>query len=77
LAVGVVELVVAEHPQEAEERDGAEHERGGDQDDADVQRPGPRRSAFSATVSELSDMAIAAISGVTRPASASGTKSRL
>ena len=65
---GVVELVVAERPEEGEQADPAEDQRHRDEDREDVHVRRPSRMALSETMIELKDIAMAATSGVTKPA---------
>lgn len=80
--VEVVELAAAESPEEAGEPEGAEQQRRGDQvDERDHPQPPLRRrctrSAFAVTTSDEADITTAAMSGVTMPAIAIGTATRL
>lgn len=77
LALRIVELVVAQQPEEADEAEQAEEHRDRDQDREDVHWRSPRRSAFRQTTSELADMVMAAKSGVTDPVNATGTVMKL
>ena len=79
-AVEIVELAGLQRPQEGGQAEQAQHQ--GQRDQPDAGRPSARaarfrRSALTMTRSDEVDMAIAATSGVTRPATASGTVSRL
>ena len=83
-AVEIIELPVPERPEKAEQAEAAEQKGGGDQVDERghgvlprVQRPRCTRSALPVTASDDADITTAAISGVTRPAMASGTAIRL
>lgn len=73
-AFGIVELAVAQRPEERHEAEETEAQRNRDQEQQAVHRTArAKRSEFATTTSELADMAAAAISGVSRPAMASGT----
>jgi len=80
-AVEIVELAASERPQEGRKAEAAEREGERNEIDKDVHRAAPPRSralsAFSVTRTDEPDMASAAISGVTKPATASGTAIRL
>lgn len=77
-SVGIIELPVTQRPEERGQAGKAKQKR----DWQEEQQPGhraalARRSEFAITMTELIDMAAAAISGVTIPAIASGTASTL
>src|SRR5260221_11372761 len=72
-AIEVVELARAQRPEEGQQADQAEAERQRDEKEKDAhRRDPPKRSALPITSSEEPDMAMAAISGLTGPALASG-----
>lgn len=76
--IRIVELAVTQCPEERSEAGQAKQQRDGDKN----QQPGhraalARRNELAITITELIDMAAAAISGVTMPAIASGTASTL
>lgn len=73
-AFEVVELPVAHGPEEHREAPKTQRERNGNEE-TETSHPVTlaKRSEFATTTSELSDIASAAINGVTIPASASGT----
>jgi len=74
--VEVVELPAAQGPQERRQPDQAEQQGRGDQEQQATHGLRPsrdRRRALPTTTSDELDMATAAISGVTSPATASGT----
>ena len=78
LALRIVELVVAESPEEPGEREATQRQRSRNEDDEDVHDDDRgSRMAFSTTTIELADMKIAARSGVTSPARATGTATTL
>jgi len=68
LTFGIVELVVPKRPEKGEQADPAENQRHGDEDGEDVHVRRPSRIALSETMIELKDIAMAATSGVTKPA---------
>ena len=73
-AFGVVELAMAQGPEERDEPGEAEAERDRYQEEQAVHLTAlASRRELATTISELADIAAAAISGVSRPASASGT----
>ncbi len=78
-AVEIVELTVFQRPEEGDQAEQAKPDRDGDQ----IQQAGhgralrPTRSALPTTAIDEPDMAIAATSGVTWPAMASGTVTAL
>src|SRR5690606_19579475 len=77
-AFGILELAVAQRPEERREAGEAQSERNGDQEQQAVHLTAfASRSELATTTSELADIAAAAISGVSIPASASGTASTL
>ena len=76
--VEILELAALQRPEEGPQPDQAQAQRDRDQHRQPVHFAAlARRSELPITSSELVDMATAAISGVTRPAIASGTASRL
>lgn len=77
IAFGIVVLVRTQAPEERNQADSAENQRNGNQDRQDVHSVRPRRMALSETTIELADMAMAAMSGVTKPAKAIGTVTML
>lgn len=77
LALEVFELVVSEQPEEGHEPEQTQANRHRDEEGEDVHGRRPSRSALRQTTSELADMVIAANSGVTRPAKAIGTVTKL
>ena len=72
---GIVELVASKRPDEGDKADATQKQRNRDQIDERFHGTGPyrRRSALSETVIEEDDIAKAAISGVAKPRSATGT----
>lgn len=75
-AVEILELSRAQGPEEGRETDEAQQQRRRDEQQQaahEALRSSARRSALQTTTSDELDMATAAISGVTRPATASGT----
>lgn len=77
-AVEVFELIAPHRPEEGDKAEPAEAERNRDQDRERRHRAArASRSELPTTTSELIDMASAATSGVTNPATASGTATRL
>lgn len=77
LPLRILELAVAKQPEEGDEADASEQERGRNEDRQDVHVRFPIRSAFRQTASELIDMVIAAKIGVTSPKKATGTVTKL
>ena len=78
LPLRIVELVVPEGPEEPGEREATQRQRSRNEDDEDVHRDDRgSRMAFNTTTIELADMKTAARSGVTSPASATGTATTL
>ena len=78
--VEIFELTVAHGPEEQDQPGTAQKQRDRDEEDQHVQGAFLMRASrreFPTTTNELSDMAMAAIRGVTRPASASGTATTL
>ena len=77
-AFEVVELPSPHGPEKARESKQAEAKGDGDEKHEPVQRaPRARRRELPTTISELKDIASAAMSGVTSPATANGTAMRL
>lgn len=77
-SVGIVELAVAQCPLEGDKPEQAHAERYGYEHGETGHFADPTsRSELTTTISDDSDMATAAISGVTSPAIASGTASTL
>ncbi len=76
-AVRVVELAVPERPEEGREPEEAQKKRGRDQVEQPGHRPRPSRRALPTTSSDEPDMQTAAIRGVARPSTATGTAIRL
>ena len=78
-AVEIVILPAPERPEKCQQPDQTQSQRQRDEDYEDFHDAprGRARSAFSMTNREEPDIAAAAISGVTRPAIAIGTASRL
>ena len=78
VAVGVVILPMPQRPEKGHKPKPAEKQRHGDQVDKDFHAGAYLSlSAFSETVTDDSDIAKAAMSGVARPKKAIGTASRL
>lgn len=75
VAFRVGELAAPHRPEESAKAGETEEDGDGDQDDEDVHRAA--LAAFSDTVIEEADIARAAISGVAKPMSATGTAIRL
>lgn len=73
VAFGILELIVAQHPEEAAKAQQSEKQRHRDEDCKTGHDRPLRRMALRQTISELPDMAIAANRGVTSPAKATGT----
>ena len=77
-AVEVFELALAHRPEERREAEQAHAQRDRDEEGETAHLVAlARRSEFPTTTSELSDIATAAISGVTSPASAIGRATTL
>lgn len=81
-AFEVVILAAAQRPEKSGEPEKPEDKGGGHEEDEDIHRlpfalPRFSRSEFSVTVIEELDIATAATSGVTKPATASGTATAL
>lgn len=80
-AIEIVILAVPEGPEKGRKAEPAKRDRKRHQIEQDFHQAGPlcrrARKAFSITSSDEPDIAAAAISGVTRPAIASGTASAL
>lgn len=77
-AFRVVELAMAQGPEEGGKAREAETERNGYQEQQAVHLTAlARRSELATTISELADIAAAAMSGVSKPATARGTASTL
>lgn len=78
-AVEIVVLPAFERPEKGREPKGAHQESERDEEDQDLHGclSAFSRNAFSVTISEEEDITTAAISGVTYPATASGTAIRL
>jgi len=78
-AVEIVELAGAHRPKEGAKPGQAEEQRRRYEDEEAVHgvRARPSRIALAITISDDVDMAMAARSGVTKPATASGTAARL
>ncbi|SFB00675.1 hypothetical protein SAMN05421688_2311 [Poseidonocella pacifica] len=77
IAFEIIVLTCAEGVEKRNQPCSAEAKRNGDQQDEYVHVRPPSLSALSDTVMELADMASAAINGVAKPATASGTASTL
>lgn len=77
--VEIIELPRTQRPQERNETERAKNERGGDKPSkCRHDRPHPaKREALSVTRIDELDMTMAAMSGVTKPAMASGTQTIL
>src|SRR5688572_3275607 len=78
-AIEILELARAQGPQESGKPERAQGQRRGNEIEQDGHRSvlRPSRSALAITSTEELDIATAAISGVRKPAAASGTASRL
>lgn len=80
VALGILELAESQRPDECRQSDTAEAKRDRDQEGQDFHAgffQSRSRKAFNVTVIELRDIASAAISGVTIPATANGTATAL
>lgn len=75
VALGIIELALAQHPPERGQTDTTETKADRDEDTEDFHQRSLR--ALSDTVRDEVDIASAAIRGEHRPATASGTASRL